>query len=305
MNIQSSPINIIPTETINIDSHIPSINNETKPSSDKTFIFGDIEGKETLFSSTMQTIASNTNSNFIFLGDIYDYMAPYTSISMVEKILTILKIPLLQQFDESSKEIDIIRVFRKLWKTKQLKSYSKFNIQFLHSKPKQEKPIYDNQFFIMGNKEVIFIQEIIECGHITKLPDNSFLVPADYKGKNITRHTDYHFTYHHLNVMLTYLSLCNNYIIQDDILYIHCYINYKQFKDIEEISHVVSGHSKGYGHFKDDNFPNIDIFMCDLTNDELVKTDEPTNFILKDGNNIIYKFNEPIKPRLEKIHQLD
>ena len=300
MNIQSSPISIIPTETINfsiIDSH----SNEMESSINKTFIFGDIEDRETLFSSVIQTIILNPNSNFIFLGDIYDYMMPYKSISNIEKILNVLKIPLIQQFDESSKEIDIIRAFRKLWKTKQLKSYNKFNIQFLHSKPKQEKPFYDNRIFIMGNKEVIFIQEIIECNHISKLSNNSFLVPTDYKGKNITRHTDYHFTFHQLNVMLTYLSLCNNYIIQDDILYIHCYINYKHFEDIEGISHVVSGHSKGYGHFKDENFPNIDIFMCDLTNSECK---ELINYILKDENNIIYKFNNPIKPRLEKIHQL-
>ena len=298
MNTQSSSANIIPTETINlnINSVVP-----LKTSSDKTFIFGDIEGNETLFSSTLQTIASNVDSNFIFLGDIYDYMTPYASISMVEMLLNILKIPLLQQFDESTKEIDVIRNFRKLWKTKQLKLYNKFNIQFLHSKPKQENLTYDNHFFIMGNKEVIFIQEIIECRHIYKLPNNSFLVPTDYKSKNISRHTDYNFTYHHLNVMLTYLSLCNNYIIQNNTLYIHCYINYRQFKDIEEITHVVSGHSKGYGHFKDNDFPNIDIFMCDLTNNEL---DEPKNFILKNENEIIYNFNEPIKPRLEKIYQI-
>ena len=119
-----------------------SSSNELTLTNSYTYIFGDIEGDETLFNSTLSTISSNfsnPSSKFIFLGDLYDYAKPTETINMIEKLLNALHIPILKTFNNSSRELDVIRAFRKLWKQKQMKAYSKYNIQYLHAKLKPEK----------------------------------------------------------------------------------------------------------------------------------------------------------------------
>ena len=89
----------------------------------KTFIFGDIEGNKKLFNSTIETLTDNIideNCKFIFLGDLYDYDKPNETISMINDIMNMLNIPIINVFNELTREIDIIRSFRKLWKNKQM-----------------------------------------------------------------------------------------------------------------------------------------------------------------------------------------
>ena len=280
----------------------------------ETYIFGDIEGDETLFNSTMSILESNysdPNSRFVFLGDLYDYDKPNTTISMISKILQRLNVPIPNIFSEETKEIEIIRVYRKLWKLKQMKAYSKFNIQYLHYKLKPEHIEPFKHLFILGNKEVIFVQELIACEHISKLPDNSFSVPAEYKFKHVEegrdpiKRTNYVFNHEELNIMHAYISNCFNFAVVDETLYIHCYINYKHFKDSINVNRVISGHSKGYGRFVDSEFPGIDIYICDLTglskeNNQSIGS-QPINYLLNDKGKIIYNYNINFKPRLDKI----
>ena len=273
---------------------------------DKTYIFGDIEGDENLFASTVGTISTAQNERFIFLGDLYDYTKPNETISMIGTILNALGVEILQPFNEQSREIDIIRAYRKLWKIKQMKAYSKFNIQYLHSKLKREQLEPNFKYlFILGNKEVIFVQEIITCEHMTKKAPNTFQVPADYKFKHVEegrepiKHTNYLFTTEQLNIMFSYLSLCINYALIDETIYIHCYINYKHVKDdIPPVKRIISGHSKGYGKFADTDFPGVNIYLCDLTG---LINNNLNNYIINDHDTIIYNFNDNIKPCLNKI----
>ena len=240
---------------------------------------------------------------YIFLGDLYDYAKPKESISQISQILNALNVDINYPFTNESKEIDIIRAYRKLWKLKQLKSYSKFNIQYLHSKPKPVDIQTENYLFILGNKEVIFIQEIITSEKITK-KDNVFIVPADYKrkhkkpGESDVKHTDYNFTVEELNIMYNYLSLCYNYVIIDNTLFIHCYINYKLFmNDNLKIKRIISGHSKGYGHFIDSDFKDVEIYILDLTGID----DYVNNYMILTNSTIQHTFNDNFKPVLEKL----
>ena len=269
---------IIPTRTINMsakqcDNTAESITQSSTSTTvslknNTTYIFGDIEGSEPLFDSTLKTIEANISNDdvkFIFLGDLYDYDKPNETIAMIDKIMKQLNIPIPEIFSAETKEIEIIRVFRKLWKLKQMKHYNKFNIQYLRCKLKPEQIQPFKHIFIIGNKEVIFVQEIITCEHISKLPDNSFSIPADYKFKRVkegcdpVKHTNYNLTYEELNIMHAYISNCVNLALIDETLYIHCYINYKYFKDVLNVNRIISGHSKGYGKFVDSEFPGIDI----------------------------------------------
>lgn len=308
-------------DTANINAEIVSTTAPAQPQSStdsifklmnedyETYIFGDIEGHEGLFQSTISTIdktKENNKVNYVFLGDLYDYDKPTDTIAIIEKIMNSLNITINQVFTDESKEIDVIRSFRKLWKTKQMKCYSKFNIQYIHSKLKPETVNNSKYLFILGNKEIIFVQEIITSEHITKTEDNIFNVPADYKHKHKTagepniKHTDYKFSAHQLNIMHSFISICNNYAIINDILFIHCYINYKSFNDDvkKKVKHVISGHSKGYGHFIDTEFKGVDIYIIDLTKQE---NNDVNNYMIITKSSINYSFNSIIKPKLEKL----
>ena len=261
--------------------------------SESIIVFGDIEGHDNIFDSTVQHIKREQNQ-FVFLGDIYDYAKPHKTISQVLDILTVLHVPLQTPFNDETKEIEVIRAFRKLWKQKQLKSYSKYNIQYMHSKPKQSSIKDSTHLFILGNKEVIFVQELITSERITK-QGNAFIVPADYKrkhkkpGEDDIKHTDYEFTPDELNTMFTYISLCHNYAIINDTLFIHCYLNYKLFAEDNKIKRVIAGHSKGYGHFVDNNYPNIDVYINDLTG--IANITDVDNRIVITESEILHTFN--------------
>lgn len=277
-------------------------------SEEKVYIFGDIEGHNNIFESTIETINStikNENNKYIFLGDIYDYAKPKESISQVSQILSALNIESNYPFNEETKEIDVIRAFRKLWKTKQLKCYSKYNIQYLHSKPKRVNISSERYLFILGNKEVIFIQEIITSERISK-NNEYFVVPADYKrkkrlpGEPEIKHTEYNFTVEELNIMYSYLSLCYNFAVIDGYMFIHCYINYKLFMNdliSREIKHIISGHSKGYGHFIDSDFKKVDVYILDLTG----IVDNVNNYMTLTKEGVKYNYNSNFKPVLEKL----
>ena len=272
---------------------------------ERCYLFGDIEGQDNIFNSTIEIInktINNVNTSYVFLGDIYDYAKPHESINMVKQILTLMDINIVQMFNKDTKEIDVIRAYRKLWKLKQLKSYSKYNIQYLHSKPKRTSINNPRCLFIMGNKEVIFVQEIITSERITKINDE-FIVPADYKrkhkkpGQDDIKHTDYHFTTDEFNIMYTYITCCNNYAIIDSTLFIHCYINYKMFNDMKYIDRVISGHSKGYGKFIDDTFNDITIYIIDLTGIDY----NVSNYMIMNSKTIVHDLNDNFKPVLDKL----
>ena len=270
-------------------------------------VFGDIEGHDNLFESTVQHIKHDqqmNNVSYVFLGDIYDYAKPHKTISQVLDILDVLNVEQQTPFNDETKEIDVIRAFRKLWKQKQLKCYSKYNIQYMHSKPKQSSIKESEYLFILGNKEVIFIQELITSERITK-KGNVFTVPADYKrkhkkpGEDDIKHTEYEFTPNELNVMFTYISLCHNYALINETLFIHCYLNYKLFAEDCKVKRIIAGHSKGYGHFVDSNFENVDIYINDLTG--IANINEVDNRIVITESQIIHNFNDNFKPVLEKL----
>lgn len=286
---------------------------------DIVYIFGDIEGNKCIFNSTISIIRSalqNKKSKFIFLGDIYDYRRPNETIEQIKFILSLFNIPLNNIFNEESSELSIIRTFRALWKLKELKFYKKKCIQYLYSLPHPDKLKQNyNQLsmpiFLFGNKEVIFIQEIIECQHITK-SNLSFTVPANYIRKYTTtdtngelheagsvKHTIYNFTIEELNIMYTYLSLCQNYFISGNKLYIHCYFNYKLFlKANYKFDYIISGHSKGYGKFKDSQFPLSTIIINDLTG---LEQENLVNCVTLNGTKFNTSYNPTFKPPLTQL----
>ena len=88
------------------------------------YIFGDIEGNVEIFKNTISCISKNfIDGKFIFLGDIYTSENIHTSINMI-KSLTSYFIKHENAITNDSEPLDVIRLFRKIWKDKGLNSYN-------------------------------------------------------------------------------------------------------------------------------------------------------------------------------------
>ena len=264
-----------------------------------TYIFGDIEGNVEIFKNTINCISRNlVNGKFIFLGDIYTSENLRVSIDMVKKLTSYF----FQHEDiitNDSEPLDIIRVFRKIWKDKGLKSYNTTYKQYWRSVPKKGKEL-ENNFkykFIFGNKEIEFLSDILNSKNISKIKqkdknddDTYFHIPIKYlntKTKNEEEVTRL-YSCSQLNIMYNYLSNCHNYFIEHKTLYTHCYFNCNKIKNIEN---VVAGHNKGYGKFRDSRYEKMTIYIVDLTS----KWENLNNYI-RYKNNEFQLFNEEILP---------
>lgn len=261
-----------------------------------TYIFGDIEGNVEIYGNTVECIQKNWESGkFIFLGDIYTSENLQTSIDMV-KNLTSYFFQHENVITNDSEPLYIIRVFRKIWKDKGLKSYNTTYRQYWRSVPKKEKQL-ENNFkykFIFGNKEIEFLSDLLNSKNISKIKyindEAYFHVPIKYlntKTKN-EEETTRIYSCNQLNIMYNYLSNCHNYFIEHKTLYTHCYFNCNKIKDIEN---VVAGHNKGYGKFRDARYEKITIYIVDLTS----RWKNLNNYI-RCKNNEFQLFNEEMLP---------
>lgn len=262
-----------------------------------TYIFGDIEGNVEIYGNTVECIQKNWESGkFIFLGDIYTSENLQTSIDMV-KNLTSYFFQHENVITNDSEPLYIIRVFRKIWKDKGLKSYNTTYRQYWRSVPKKEKQL-ENNFkykFIFGNKEIEFLSDLLNSKNISKIKyindEVYFHVPIKYlntKTKN-EEETTRIYSCNQLNIMYNYLSNCHNYFIEHKTLYTHCYFNCNKIKDIEI---VVAGHNKGYGKFRDARYEKkITIYIVDLTS----RWKNLNNYI-RCKNNEFQLFNEEMLP---------
>lgn len=274
----------------------------------ETYIFGDIEGNVEIFKNTNKCILKNwNNAKFIFLGDIYTPENLQASICMVKLLLSYFYKP-KNFITNDSEPLDVIRIFRKLWKDKGLKSYSTKYKQYWRSVPKKEKILNsggdgncdgdgDDNFkcrFIFGNKEIEFLYDILNSKNITKLKytngNTYFHVPVKYLNTKTKNEEDVIriYSYDQLNIMYNYLSNCHNYLIENRTLYIHCYFNCSKINDVDN---VIAGHNKGYGKFKDSRYEKIAIYIIDLTS----KREKLNNYILC-ANGKFQLFNKEILP---------
>jgi hypothetical protein len=265
----------------------------------KTFIFGDIEGNETIYENTIKCISNNLDNNrFIFLGDIYNFENSTESIKMIENIISYFYQPQKVIF-EHDEPVNVIRLFRSIWKSKNLKCCQTNYKQYWKSRPKNNLPNNSSDFkclFIYGNKEVEFLYDIVNSKKVSKIVDENneikfsvltkYLDTQEKNEKEITRI----YSINELNVMYNYLSNCYNYYIENNILYTHCYFNNVKFDDIKV---VVSGHNKGYGRFIDTRYENLIVYIVDLT----FHNEQLNNYITCDDNYNFELFNDMLLPK--------
>lgn len=269
----------------------------------ETFIFGDIEGNENIYNNTIKCINENFNdSKFIFLGDIYNFEKSAESLKMIKNIISYFY-SIEEVINKNSEPLDVIRLFRTVWKRKNLKCCKTKYKQYWKFKPFNNIPNDYSDFkglFIYGNKEVEFIYDIVNSKKISKSTNNndvSFSILSEYFDtqekveKIITRI----YTHEDLNIMYNYLNHCCNYYITGNVLYTHCYFNNEKFDDINV---VVSGHNKGYGKFIDKKYNGLTVYIIDLTSSGV----NYNNYISCDNDFNFKLFNNPILPKgLESI----
>lgn len=160
------------------------------------------------------------------------------------------------------------------------------------------KQNYSNTYFLFGNKEVAFIKILMNMNlEKSYLENNTFHITSTYKTKRFTEPYSISLTIKNLNLAYNYLIRCYSFIIINDIICMHCYMNYKRFtKTIRnynydyKFNNIISGHNKGIGKFFEsdiDTYKNISINMIDYTKYE----DKPD---LDINNTIITYHNKTI-----------
>ena len=276
------------------------------------YIFGDIEGNKEIYNNTLECIKHNwKTSRFIFLGDIYSSRNMKDSIDIIKSLGSHFWVN-EEVITKRSEPIDVLRLFRRLWKDKDLKcinpKYRQFwkyvpkltntsNTTLANINPNVRSNAYHKCKFLFGNKEIEFLSDIINSKNITKhvratnAADNTstvyFNIPVTFvNNKTKLEETVVNvYTYSQLNVMYNYLKQCEHYYVENGILYTHCYFNCNM---IDGINAVVAGHNKGYGKFKDIKYNNIDIYLIDITSNWTGKN----NFMMYTDNSIVQFNNE-------------
>lgn len=267
----------------------------------KTYIFGDIEGKENLYYNTIDCISNNINNNnrFIFLGDIYNFKNSDESINMIHTITSFF-FNEENVITEDMEPIELIHTYRKLWREKNLKACQTEYKQYWRTKPRNNLPnniSSSNHIFILGNKEVEFVGDIVNSKLITKLSTKEgyvFSVLVEYYDtqKNKNERLIRTYTPSQLNTMYNYISNCYNYYIEDGVLYTHCYFNNVKF---DNVNVVVSGHNKAYGKFRDERYNGLTIYIIDLT---FSYSRQLKNYVIRNEEDDSFQLmNKEIRPK--------
>ena len=245
----------------------------------KTFIFGDIDGRNDIYQSTINCIKRNRykRSKFVFLGDIYDYNKSDESITMIKNIMNEFSIPIHDDIRETERGVvkDIIHPFRQLRNSHGVNSYQEFRIQYWKNTiPKNDYTHikkHQNYKFLFGNKEIALIRDIANSPNVRKVVNENgevvYVINSYYDTKPNDKEARVHvsrtYTLEQLNILYNYLKRCANYYFNEDgILFTHCYFNNIKFGNIKV---VVSGHSRGYGKFTDIRYQGLVIYLGDLS----------------------------------------
>jgi len=274
--------------------------------SNQMFAIGDIEGKEGLFESTRSLINAYRESIFIFLGDLIGYTQ--RDINRVIEIMKLLSVPdtlnIYRIFnnDEAIKGIIEFLYAKTLIGNKKLYIKSQFsrNIRVCPSQNRIIDISRQNYLFLFGNKEIKLIQCLRKSILERRNDKLIFVLPNYYSIRHNT--SFYEFDLESFSFLMNYLNLCQHFIIVDDILFVHNYINKKHL--IGEsgfiVKTIISGHNKWYGHFKWKFWQlKFDVYVIDLTpyEDETEVNENLINcmMIYQNGNETRFEcsFNPP------------
>lgn len=243
----------------------------------KRMIFGDIEGFSGLTQQVINALIDSNNNRMIFLGDLFDTKRIDPCLELIEQIMTRFNIEInFNRFtvdnvlNQLKYECNYLRSQKALDKYVGLRYSSWKNIP---NERNYDVMNCDSQrcIFIMGNKEALFPNAILGDSSVTLNDDES--VSIDYVFMTRRRSDRYRLIRHsfiitlsirQLNVLFAYLNECHNYVIMNNILYIHNIYNAK-FIPNELYHSIVCGHNKGYGKFIDEFYPDKLIYMNDFT----------------------------------------
>lgn len=128
--------------------------------------------------------------------------------------------------------------------------------------------------FIFGNKDVGFVLQMLKHIKIVTTDEHSLIVTyhsfRHYDNGKLCTNI---YTSHELNVMWTFISNCRHYYIDNNILYVHCFLNGRKLDPFVQFNKIVCGHHKGFGMLTSSEYNNKYIFMIDYTvidNDMLI-----------------------------------
>lgn len=260
-------------------------------------IYGDIEGNPSLSRIVLDSLSDSVTNQMIFLGDLFDARCVDVSLDLIERIMTHFDIPITTRFT-SDNVLDTLKYeCNSIRSCKGLDKYADGKYNKWKSLPHERNYSYKSFpnakcIFIMGNKEAI-MPETLHNSDAILLNEEGTHVTFHYK--YIARNPDNYkefirvptilvLSIHQLNVLFAYMHECHNYIVMDNILYIHCYLNARFVRC--KYTSIICGHNKGYGKFEDSKCKNKVIYMNDFTvvDDINAEINGPIHITVNNGN---------------------
>lgn len=232
-------------------------------------VFGDIEGEQYIWRQVTRNLIvnmGNPNIKYIFLGDIYSHERSRESIDMIKLLISDDNNNVPNIITPNMDKNEIMKMFKKLYVSRSMYVCKKGAMHMWKEKPRTKVKTINNMNFIYGNKEIEFILDIISSKDIQyDVHKQLYSFTAEYTPRDQTDKILQlvEFTAEQLNIMYVYLSRCVHYIISDDTLFTHFYLNGTFFK--KNVLNIVSGHNKCYGKYISKKLPRINIYLIDHT----------------------------------------
>lgn len=281
------------------------------------YIFGDIEEKDKTLEDVVKCIERHKGKNmkFVFLGDIYTPKSSRKSITNIKKFFELFDyeeidyLTVVKKYNKNNEKLaalqEIRKIFNKISIELNLNIYNhlnKFKQTMTYDFRNESFPLEKSFVFLLGNKEIDLIRDLSNFT-FGRIDEQEFYTIFKYNFKHIEHKIEISFTLNELNTLINYFLLCKNYILIDDILLTHMYVNGKTLiqksHNFNSVKRIISGHNRCYGIYYDITFPNVTIYMLDLThekNDLMIK-----NFIIYSKGNLEYVTWDKIIREMLKI----
>ena len=250
------------------------------------YVVGDIENSIISYQDAINLInLVKQKHTIIFLGDIYTPTDPLGSIRRIETIMKKLEIPILNFITCTAKQssieicLDIHNKLNQLFQNKNIEIYTPNNKLKLGNKQEetiknilrhdfrstQEKIMQNKPVFLFGNKELDIIRDLKNLQGVN-IVDRRFTGTFKFLSKQQMRTETLSLSIHDLNILFTYLYMCQHFAFINNILMGHIYINTKlivkyidsgKYGEELTIKNIIAGHNRSFGKYFDQTLHSV------------------------------------------------
>lgn len=253
------------------------------------YVVGDIEDSVKSYNDALNLVDKQKYKvPIVFLGDIYTPTDPHGSIQRIEVLLGKFGIICHEFFAPNNEDnLEQCARFQKImndtWSALCMDIYSNSNkIRTIEKQDMLKATIQRSiinstvyatlnaPVFLFGNKEIDILRDLKNLNALS-INNNEISGKFAYSAKNKKYETEIKFTFNEMNILLSYLMQCVHACFLNKILLSHIYLNAKNLikaRIVPSTQTVISGHNRAYGRFVDDELPNVDIYLIDISHEK-------------------------------------